>query len=92
MRVKYKVGNRHGLHVITYATVGWVDWFVREVYRQLLGQKQGIPGICLKGAERLTLAGAACEDTAAQRQAASRQRGHLRLKNIGQHDKNDEIR
>ena len=36
MSRKYKFHNPEGLYFITFATVGWIDVFSRQIYRDLL--------------------------------------------------------
>jgi REP element-mobilizing transposase RayT len=36
MSVQYKIRDQHGLNYLTCATVGWVDLFTRQVYRDFV--------------------------------------------------------
>jgi REP element-mobilizing transposase RayT len=41
MSRKYKFGPAEGLYFVSYATVGWVDLFVRDTYRQIMADSLG---------------------------------------------------
>lgn len=36
MSTKYKFNNPDGIYFVSFAVVGWIDVFTRQVYRDLL--------------------------------------------------------